>query len=143
LEVQFLSSAQLLYFVEMHTKTKGELAELFVAARLTHVLFPFGENSRYDLVAERRGKFVRVQVKYATPKNGALPVKCASSNNWSTKSYLCGEIDVVAAYNSEDQQVYFVPVSQLKRREISLRLDPARNGQVAGVRYAKHFRHLA
>jgi len=48
----------------MHKKTKGEIAELAVAARLLEegykVLFPVGENSRYDLVAEKEGKFIRI-----------------------------------------------------------------------------------
>jgi hypothetical protein len=76
----------------MHTKTKGELTEFAVASwRVENrccVLFPFGENSRYDSAAERAGRFIWIQVKCATPKNGALPVKCASANNWNTKRYL-------------------------------------------------------
>ena len=64
----------------MHKKTKGSVAELFVAARLMNegwrVLVPYGENTRYDLVGERDGKFVRIQVKYVHPKRGALYVNC-------------------------------------------------------------------
>ena len=41
----------------MHTKTKGKIAEMMVSAKLMalgwKVLLPFGENSRYDLVAEK------------------------------------------------------------------------------------------
>jgi len=45
------------------------------------VLLPYGENSRYDMVAEKDNKFLRIQVKYTTPKNGVLEVNCRSSNN--------------------------------------------------------------
>ena len=69
----------------MHKKTKGAIGELAVAAKLLkegwNVLFPFGENNRYDLVGEKDGKFLKVQVKYVSPLNGALTVSCKSSNN--------------------------------------------------------------
>ena len=74
----------------MHKKTKGSIAELAVAAELVkegwHILVPYGENTRYDLVAEKDGRFVRIQVKYVTPKDGKLYVNCCSSNNWSVLS---------------------------------------------------------
>ena len=81
-------------------KTKGDTAELIIAAKFIEngwqVLFPFGENHRYDLVAEKGNKFLRVQVKYVTPKNGALEVSCRSSNNWSVIHYTSKDIDVIA-----------------------------------------------
>ncbi len=87
----------------MHKKTKGSIAELAVAAHLMsdgwRVLLPYGENTRYDLVAEKDGKFMRVQVKYVTPKNGKLYVNCRSSNNWSVLPYTAQEIDLIAVYN--------------------------------------------
>jgi hypothetical protein len=49
---------------KMHIKTKGYIAEMYVAVRLIEdgwrVLNPIGENNRYDLVAERGGKFIRI-----------------------------------------------------------------------------------
>ena len=131
---------------EMHKKTKGSIAELAVATRLVkegwRVLLPYGENTRYDLVAERQGRFVRIQVKYATPKAGVLPVNCCSSNNWSVLPYTPEEIDVIAAYNSQDERIYFVPVTQLPKGHMKLRLDPPKNNQRAKVRYATQFSEL-
>ena len=131
----------------MHTKTKGAIAELAVASWLIsnqwRVLFPFGENSRYDLVAERAGRFVRVQVKYVTPKNGVLPVKCSSTNNWNTKRYNKREIDVIAAYDSIGKVIYFVPVSLINdQHQLLLRLTPTKNCQREGVRFARDFTKL-
>ena len=87
----------------MHKKTKGSIAEFHVCADLMRkgwrVLLPYGENSRYDVVAEKDGRFLRVQVKYVTPKNGVLYVHCQSSNNWSVESYTPSQIDVIAAFN--------------------------------------------
>ena len=131
----------------MHKKTKGSIAELAVASRLTndgwHVLIPYGENTRYDLVGERDGRFVRIQVKYVTPKDGKLIVNCRSSNNWSVLPYSAIEVDVIAAYNPVDQQVYYVPASKFRSNVTNLRLVATKNGQHAYVRYAKDFLVLA
>ena len=130
----------------MHKKTKGSIAELAVAARLVadgwHVLVPYGENTRYDLVAEKNGRFVRIQVKYVTPKNGKLSVNCRSSNNWSVLPYTTQEIDVLAAYNPVTGSVYYVPAANMRRSSLSLRLDPTRNKQKAFVRFASDFLEL-
>ena len=130
----------------MHKKTKGSVAELAVATRLMkegwRVSFPYGENARYDLVAEREGRFVRIQVKYTTPKSGVLPVNCCSSNNWSVLQYTPEEIDIVAVYNSQDERIYFVPVTQLPKGHMKLRLDPPKNSQKVKVRYARDFGEL-
>lgn len=127
----------------MHTKTKGSIAELAVASRLLrdgwHVLIPVGENTRYDLVVEKEGRFVRVQVKYATPKNGALPVNCCSSNNWSVLQYTADEIDVIAAYDSVSKEIYFIPVEQIRKGHMKLRIEPPRNNQRLKVRFASDF----
>ena len=130
----------------MHKKTKGSIAELAVATRLFRegwrVLLPYGENTRYDLVAERDGRFVRIQVKYVTPKAGALPVNCCSSNNWSVSQYTPEEIDIIAVYNSQNERTYFVPVAQLPKGNMKLRLDPPKNNQRAKVRYAAQYAEL-
>ncbi len=130
----------------MHKKTKGSIAELAVATRLLkegwHVLLPYGENTRYDLIAEQNGRFVRIQVKYTTPKMGVLPVNCCSSNNWSVLQYTPAEIDVIAVYNSHDERIYFVPVTQLPKGHMKLRLDPPKNNQRVKVRYAAQFTEL-
>ncbi len=127
----------------MHKKTKGSIAELAVASRLMkdgwRIALPYGENTRYDLVAERDGRFVRIQVKYVTPKNGKLHVQSRSSNNWSVLAYTAKQIDAIAAYNPVDDSVYFIPVKDIGRTATNLRLDPPKNNQKAKVRYARDY----
>lgn len=127
----------------MHKKTKGSIAEMEVASRLLqkgwNVLFPFGENNRYDLVAEKGGKFTRVQVKYVTPKNGSLEVGCKSSNNWTVDKYTADQIDFIAVYNSKTGDVYFVPSSKFNSSSIKLRLNKTKNNQKIGIKQAKDF----
>jgi len=130
----------------MHKKTKGSIAELAVATRLMkdgwHVLLPYGENTRYDLVAEKDNRFVRIQVKYVTPKNGVLYVNCQSSNNWSVLPYTAAEIDAIAAYNAATGDVYYIPVESMRRTAMKLRLEPTKNHQKLHVRFAKDFCEL-
>ncbi len=131
----------------MHKKTKGSVAELAVASRLMrdgwHVLVPYGENTRYDLVAERAGKFIRIQVKYVTPKNGTLCVNCRSSNNWSVLPYTAEEIDVIAVYDASSESIYYVPAADMRGSAMKLRLEPARNHQKAKIRFASQFIELS
>ena len=127
----------------MHKKTKGNIAELAIAAHLVEggwrISIPFGENNRYDLIAERQGRFMRIQVKYVTPKNGVLEVNCRSSNNWSVLHYSPEEIDTIAVYDSLSRKMYFVPVAKINYSSFKLRLDKTRNNQKVNVHLAEDF----
>ena len=111
----------------------------FLMKKGWNVLFPFGENNRYDLVAEKNGKFNRVQVKYVTPKSGALNVGCKSSNNWTVDRYTTSQIDFIAVYNPTSRGIYFVPASRLNSSSIKLRFDKTKNNQRIGIKQAKDF----
>ena len=131
---------------KMHTKTKGKIAEMMISAKLMElgwkVLLPFGENNRYDLVAEKEGKFIRIQVKYVTPTKGILDINCKSSNNWSILRYTPNEIDFIAVFDSVNHNIYFISVSKLNLSSIKLRLDPPKNNQRRKIKYAKDFENL-
>ena len=111
----------------------------YLIERNWHVLFPVGENHRYDLVAEKEAKFVRIQVKYVTPKNGVLDVNCRSSNNWSVLHYTSKEIDIIAVYNSQDKNIYFVPVKDINYSSFKIRLGTAKNNQKQKIHRAEDF----
>lgn len=124
-------------------KTQGSIGELIVAGKVGalgwRILFPFGENARYDFVAEKEGRFVRVQVKYVTPKKGALVIRCQSCNNWSVKSYTEKDIDCLAVYDAVHDNVYFIPVACINKTMMSLRLEPSKNRQLKGIQKAEYF----
>lgn len=116
------------------TKQKGDIAEAFVTYILKkngfNVLIPWGEDNRYDLVAEKNGVFKRIQVKYVTPNNGTLGVSIRSSNNYNIIHYSKKEIDIIAAYNSKNSKVYFIPLNSTRNiSSCRLRLRPAKNMQ--------------
>lgn len=128
---------------KMHKKTKGSIAEMAVSLHLMemgwNILFPFDENNRYDLVIEKEGKFARIQVKYVTPKNGVLNVNCRSSNNWSVLKYTAKEIDLIAAYDSINKSIYFIPVRNVNNSVFKIRINQAKNNQKIGIHPAKDF----
>ena len=124
-------------------KDKGDAAELAIAAKLQNlgfnISFPFSENARYDIVAEKAGKFYRIQVKYSTPKNGSLRMNGYSSNNWSVKPYSEKEIDVMAVFNPTSSKTYFVPIKKMKPSGMVLRIEKSKNNQEKFTNLASDF----
>jgi hypothetical protein len=134
-------------------KRKGDLAELAVAADLVRqghrVLFPFGEDARYDLVVERAGMFERVQVKHTTARDGVLEVNCRSQSLTNgrvraTTRYTARDIEWLAVYEPVNGGCFYVPASELGdgRDRISLRVAPPRNNQRVGIRMAAAYARL-
>jgi len=116
------------------TKQKGDIAEAYVVYFLKqhgfNVLIPWGEDNRYDIVSERNGIFKRIQVKYATPKNGAIEIRLRSCNNYKVMHYSTNDVDIIAVYSPKPDKIYFVPLNCVKNRSIcKLRLRPAKNNQ--------------
>jgi hypothetical protein len=129
-------------------KAKGDIAEMAVAADLLRrgykVAFPFGEDWDYDLIVCREGRLERVQVKHARSDGRVLSVRCRSQSLTNgrvraTKHYTAATIDWLAVYDATSGRIYYVPADQLGdgRSELLLRLAPARNGQVRGIRRAQ------
>jgi hypothetical protein len=133
-------------------KAKGDLAELKVACDLVergyHVAIPFGEDSDFDLVFWRPdGPLERVQVKYCTARDGVVPIRCRSASLTNgkvraIKLYTSETVDWIAAYEPGRDECFYVPSCLLGagRNTIYLRLEPAKNNQAIGVRYAEDYR---
>ncbi|MFA6423761.1 MAG: group I intron-associated PD-(D/E)XK endonuclease [Candidatus Magasanikbacteria bacterium] len=127
----------------MHTKIKGDIGELLVAADLLEkgwmVSLPISENTRYDLIIEKNGKIKRVQVKAVVPKNGAMIINCRSSNNWNVINYTKKDFEILAAVDIISKNVYYIPVKCINRRCINLRLTASKNRQEKNINLAKSF----
>ena len=136
------------------TKSKGDLAELMVAADLRRkgykIAIPFGEDWDYDLILERGDRLERVQVKYATSDGAVIEARCRSHSLTNgkikrTKYYTAATIDWLAIYDATTQRCFYVPAKELGngRNSISLRLAPARNNQSQGIRLAAAYQDLS
>ena len=137
----------------LNRKAKGDLAELRVAsdlrARGYRIAFPYGEDWDFDLIVCRQGALERVQVKYGCSAHGKLTVRCRSHSLTngkvrSTKRYNADMIDWLAVYDDSTDEIFYIPAAELGAgmSEMTLRLEPARNNQLVGVRPAARYRAI-
>lgn len=138
MKVQFLLPLP----VFMNSKTKGEISEAVVIARLIKsgrvVLIPFGNNQRYDVVFEEDGKFITAQIKTARSKGDVFTFNTSSMNGFTGKrqSYH-GQVDVFLVYCPTNDKVYRVPVEITGTSCMSLRL--SENNKRKNIKLAKDF----
>lgn len=134
--------------MELSTKAKGNLTELQCITAFYQlgyqVSIPYGENSRYDFIADVNGKLIRVQVKTSSIKQEtkeAISFATASTRINSTKNithrYTKDEIDYFATF--WDNKCYLIPVEETAGREKTLRFIPPANGQIKGITFAKDY----
>ena len=117
-----------------HTKTKGDLGVMAAALDLTKkgfiVCYPMTEHAPYDLIADREGIALRVQVKYRALSRGFLEVMFRSS--WADRhgvhvSPLDKEgVDVLCIYCPDSGRCYYVDPKAF-RGSVRLRVEEARN----------------
>lgn len=123
----------------MNSKDKGNIGEAIALAEFTKrnipVAIPFGDNARYDLIAEFNGKLNRIQVKYCNQKitNGSIPCPCASSLNHTTnkvKTTYENEIDYFIFYLVEWKKICIVPIEVVgSKKSMCFRLEAPKNNQ--------------
>lgn len=107
------------------------------------VLIPIGENSRYDLVVDDGGKFLRVQCKSGRLREGVVKFNACSSGNARKpvrKDY-AGEAELFGVYCADNDTVYLVPVTSVCRTEAHLRIEPAlpNRNKHGSIKWAKDF----
>ena len=129
------------------TTATGDRTEFEIALALmragTKVLRPLSNGLRYDLVIDEDATFLRVQCKTGLLKDGAVQFRLYSLNasrRFRPRTYH-GEIDAFGVYCPQTGRCYLVPISALAANNTiaSLRIEPSRNRQRAGVRQAKDF----
>jgi hypothetical protein len=132
-----------------HPKAKGDRSTLAIMLALHdagyELLVPFGENTRYDLVIDDGVRLARVQCKTGRLRNGGVIFSACSSYahhpnpKMVTRSYL-GEIDYFAVFCAEIGVSYLIPIEDAPvTRAGKLRIDPPRNNQRVGVRFAADY----
>ena len=133
----------------MNSKDKGNIGEAIVLAEFTkrqiQVAIPFGDNARYDLIAEFNGKLNKIQVKYCgqITENNSFLCPCASSTNHTTNKHLStydNDVDYMAFYLVAIDKLLLVPIEQLEgKKTITFRLEPPRNGQRIGINLVEDY----
>ena len=131
--------------MQLDTKKKGNLTEMqcmsaFIAQGCG-VSIPFGDNSKYDFIADVEGQLLKIQVKTASLKDeNSIKFSCRSTHvNCSGVKhtrYSKDEIDYFATY--WNGQCYLVPISECSV-EKTLRFTPPKNGQIKGITFAHEY----
>lgn len=98
----------------------------------------FGAHSRIDMVAGGSQGLLRVQAKTARLLGGAVVFRSCSNTANVPLDYR-GEIDAFGVYSPELDLVYLVPVDEVAQRRGYLRVEPTRNGQRTGIRWAAEY----
>lgn len=131
----------------MKRKNKGYAVEAKVLTDLlacgVAVSTPWGDDERYDLIADVNGKLIRIQVKAArTRHNGeSFSFSCTRHiyegvGRYKHATYEEGSIDYFATV-WEDQS-YLVPAEECGQ-EKQLRISPTRNGVKKNVHWASEY----
>ena len=124
------------------TKRTGDISEMRVAIALVEAGYlvskPYGENARYDLVADDGERLLRVQVKTGRIRGGAVRFSACSTHGHRGRPSIpyLGQVDFIAVYCPENRKVYLVPESDLTRSLGSLRLDRPKNNVAKTIKWA-------
>lgn len=133
---------------DLHPKQKGNLTELQCITAFYEagyqVSLPYGENSRYDLVADINGHLLKVQVKTSrTFDENSFIFTCRSTKSKKSgntrRAYTKDEIDYFATFYQG--KCYLVPVEECGV-EKRLHLFGCKSNQSMNVSYAKDYELL-
>ena len=121
----------------MHSKEKGNIGEAIILSEFTKlgipVSIPFGDNTRYDLIAEFNGKLNKIQIKYCNDitSTDSIICKCASSTNHTTNKHYTtyeNDVDYICAYLNPINKCVIIPIQDIgKQKQINLRLTSPKN----------------
>ena len=124
----------------MNSKDKGNIGEALALAEFIKygiaVSIPYGDNARYDLVADFNGKLNKIQVKYCNQKiseNNSITCPCASSTNHTTNKHYTtyeNDVDYFVFYLVEWNELLLVPIEKIgSKKSIIFRKDKPKNNQ--------------
>jgi hypothetical protein len=128
----------------MGSRSSGNPGEAAVLNALVQrgydVLIPFGEGQPYDLVLDLPGAgFTRIQCKTGWTDKGCLRFNTYATDHGRGALKYHGLADLFGVYSRASGTVYLVPVSEMIAWEGRLRLEPTRNNQRKGVRFARDY----
>lgn len=131
--------------INLTSKQKGNLTELKCISAFYELGYqcsiPYGENSRYDFIADVNGKLLKIQCKTSHEvESGVIEFSCRScrSNTQSNlqRKYTANEVDYFCTY--WDNMCYLVPINECSVSK-KLRFIPPKNGQKVGITFASDY----
>jgi hypothetical protein len=117
-------------------RTLGVVLSMLLQAGFRPLL-PFGDGHPYDLAVDQDGELRRVQCKTGRLVRGAVVFATTRYTGGKHRTYQEHEIDYFGVYCPDTDAVYLVPIGDVgPHTSAYLRVEPARNNQTKGVRWA-------
>ncbi|MDQ7024070.1 MAG: group I intron-associated PD-(D/E)XK endonuclease [Anaerolineae bacterium] len=132
---------------ELNPVQVGDISEAKVLTRFVElghgVLIPWSNGLRYDLVVDfnQSGNLQRIQIKTGRIQNGCIVFNAASQDptDRHKKINYRGDIDSFGVYCRDNGKTYIVPVEHAPTMSCYLRVEPPKNNQRKGIRWAKDY----
>jgi hypothetical protein len=133
------------------TNQKGFIAETAVLHECAKLGVPVAkplDDQKYDLIFDLGSKLLRVQCKWAARAGDVISIRTRTSRRGREghihRSYGPNEIDAIVAYCAETGHCYLLPHElSVSRAAVQLRLQPTKNRQIVGVRWANDYEFAA
>ena len=105
------------------------------------VLLPMTQNTRYDLLLDDAGEYVRIQCKTGRIINNGsvLTANACSSNHKGKRKSYNGDVDVFAIYSPELDKIYLCPMNETIKNALWLRVKEPLVKSNKPVKWAKDF----
>lgn len=123
----------------MNSKDKGNIGEALAIAKFVElgiqVSIPFGDNARYDLIADFNGKLNKIQVKYCNclSENDSLSCRCCSSTyhtKYGANHSYKDDVDYMCFYLAPWNEIVLIPIEDIgNRKTIQIRKNLPKNNQ--------------
>lgn len=130
-----------------NVKRKGVTTELQCIAefsKYSDISLPYGDNCKYDFIADIDGKLIRVQCKTAQycSRNDSIVVPTrktrVNSNTVFQTTYNSKQIDCFATY--WDSVCYVIPISEAENRVVfTLRASIPKNNQQTKIHFLSDY----
>ena len=133
----------------LDTKSKGNLTELQCIIAFYQlgykVSIPYGDNSRYDFIADIDGKLLKIQCKTSRlidndNSSGSIEFSTTSTRSNTTGNYrhnYKSQIDYFSTF--WDGKCYLIPVEECGTASKKIRFDNPKNNQTKGITFAKDY----
>ena len=129
------------------TNQKGFIAETAILHECAVLYVPVArplDDQRYDLVLDLGQKLLRVQCKWAARVGNVVSIRTRTCRRARVglihRTYRPEEIDAIAAYCPDTGRCYLLPHElSVDRAMVQLRLEPTKNNQAAGIRWARDY----
>lgn len=134
------------------TQKKGTLTELHCILDLTELgirtLIPTDEASKYDVVADVNGNFIRIQCKTSrwasdtsVPESAFyIDTYCQTTNTKTTIRHMYSEDDIDYFYTYFKGQGYLVSIQEANGKTFRWRYEYPNTGQKAGIHIADEYK---